>query len=464
VNDMHDRKKKRGSRSSPLFLPKKGHAPKQKSQPFEKATLWRLFIDEILGDNKQKELIPLEKLTQVYNFAMVLFHFEKALFFGFWVCLDAFLYMFSVLPLRLLLFIAQLFLSFMTFSNHISKRQWYEFIQAAIFIITSAILITFCDSSHVYHWIRQQQAIRLYMLFSILEIFDKLASSFGQDIFDALYSNLRFYRIRKRDRAFLFLHVGFSELYVLVHSIVLFCQLISLNVAINSTNYTLLHLLISNNFAELKSTVFKRFRADNIFQLTCLDIVERFQIIIFLSLVVLHNIYDMSWHIPTPWLISTIQSFAVIITAELTVDWLKHCFVTKFNNVSYKCYPKYLAFLRYDALCSSSYCNPRHFAQNQKFISQTKRIGFVPLPLACLAVRMVYPMIPALTISEGVFLIFGIIFLVSLLKTIIKKILLNHCMRRLPIVLREIKTEPGESTDLSIAMRYEFTKLGSRIP
>ena len=114
------------------------------------------------------------------------------------------------------------------------------------------------------------------------------------------------------------------------------------------------------------------------------DIVERFQIIVFLSLVALHNVYDMSWSVPFSWLSSTAYSFGTILTAELIIDWVKHCFVTKFNNISYKCYPKFLAYLRYDALRSSPYCNRANVKNLGQYISQTKRIGFVPLPLACL--------------------------------------------------------------------------------
>lgn len=55
----------------------------------------------------------------------------------------------------------------------------------------------------------------------------------------------------------------------MVHSSVLFIEIIALNVALNSSNYTLLHLLVSTNVAELKTAVFKRFRPDNIFQLVC---------------------------------------------------------------------------------------------------------------------------------------------------------------------------------------------------
>lgn len=144
----------------------------KKEQPlFKHNSVWSLLKEEIAIDNKEREFIPLEKLEQVYNFVNVLFHFEKTLFFGFWVCLDAFLFIFSSLPIRFIIFLFQLFLSIITFSNRISKHQWYYAIQGIIFIITVSFLVIYCDSSHAYHWIRQQQAIRLYVLFSILEVF-----------------------------------------------------------------------------------------------------------------------------------------------------------------------------------------------------------------------------------------------------------------------------------------------------
>jgi hypothetical protein len=50
---------------------------------------------------------------------------------------------------------------------------------------------------------------------------------------------------------------------------VLFYQVITLNVAVNSYNNALLTLLISNQFVEIKGAVFKKFEKENLFQLTC---------------------------------------------------------------------------------------------------------------------------------------------------------------------------------------------------
>ena len=46
-------------------------------------------------------------------------------------------------------------------------------------------------------------------------------------------------------------------------------QMISLNVAINSYDHALLTLLVSNQFVEIKGSVFKKFEKDNLFQITC---------------------------------------------------------------------------------------------------------------------------------------------------------------------------------------------------
>lgn len=50
---------------------------------------------------------------------------------------------------------------------------------------------------------------------------------------------------------------------------VLFFQAVTLNVAINSFSNALLTLLVSNQFVEIKSAVFKKFEKENLFQLSC---------------------------------------------------------------------------------------------------------------------------------------------------------------------------------------------------
>lgn len=52
-------------------------------------------------------------------------------------------------------------------------------------MITVYILLQF-DSSRLYHLFRGQTVLKLYVIYNLLEVFDKLCCSFGEDIFDSL--------------------------------------------------------------------------------------------------------------------------------------------------------------------------------------------------------------------------------------------------------------------------------------
>ena len=44
------------------------------------------------------------------------------------------------------------------------------------------------DVSLVYHWIRGQAVIKLYVVFNVLEVGDKLCQSFGADVLQVVYN------------------------------------------------------------------------------------------------------------------------------------------------------------------------------------------------------------------------------------------------------------------------------------
>jgi hypothetical protein len=59
--------------------------------------------------------------------------------------------------------------------------------------------------------------------------------------------------------------------YAMIHSFILFVHIATLNVAMNSRDQALLSLLIGGNFAEIKSTVFKKYNKQNLFKITTSD-------------------------------------------------------------------------------------------------------------------------------------------------------------------------------------------------
>ncbi|KAK0640633.1 eukaryotic membrane protein family-domain-containing protein [Cercophora newfieldiana] len=281
-----------------------------------------------------------------------------------------------------------------------------DLLQGAIMICSSIALMNL-DASRMYHLIRGQSAIKLFSIYNLLEVGDRLLSALGQDIFECLFSTETLSR-NSSGRSKVMLPLGMFLLalvYNILHSVTLFFQVISLNVAVNSYSNVLLTLLLSNQFVEIKSSVFKRFEKENTFQLACADIVERFQLWIMLLIIGMRNVVELGgWSVSdtagadpvssTPyhpasilpasftvlpnWLWSgeVLAPFFMVIGSEMIVDWIKHAYVNKFNNIKPTFYARIL-----DILCKDYYTNA--------FVtpSLTRRLGLPLLPLSCLFVR-----------------------------------------------------------------------------
>src|SRR5271168_1901320 len=128
-----------------------------------------------------------------------------------------------------------------------------------------------------------------------IKVGDRLLAALGQDIFECLFCEETIER-GPDGRSKLLRPLGMFVLaliYNVIHAAALFYQVVTLNIAVNSYSNALLTLLMSNIFVEIKSTVFKKFEKDNIFQLTCADIVERFQLWLMLLIIGLRNIVEM---------------------------------------------------------------------------------------------------------------------------------------------------------------------------
>ncbi len=273
-----------------------------------------------------------------------------------------------------------------------------------LLIIISCTILMYFDASRMYHGIRGQAAIKLYVIYNVLEVCDRLFSALGQDILECLFSKESLER--KPDgrskvlRPFWLFILALC--YNLVHATALFYQVITLNVAVNSYSNALLTLLMSNQFVEIKSTVFKKFEKENLFQLTCADVVERFQLWLMLMIIASRNIIETgglsvgngesatssssaiggssilpkSFTMFPDWTGQVLGPFFLVLGSEMLVDWIKHAYITKFNNTKPAIYGRFL-----DVLAKDYYSNA--------FVDQnlTRRLGLPVIPLACLFIR-----------------------------------------------------------------------------
>ncbi|KAH8094081.1 hypothetical protein JL720_4070 [Aureococcus anophagefferens] len=236
--------------------------------------------------------------------------------------------------------------------------------------------------SRAYHWIRGQNTIKLYVIVGIMEVFDRLLCAFSQDALDSFYLTTRHATEWRR----VLLFFGLVNVVVVSHSLLLYTHLTTLNVVVNaSEDSALVALLVSNNFSEIKSAVFKKYNATNLFDIACSDVCERFKLLLFLCLLTLLSWSQVAGDAEerSSGLRVVAAQSAVVFGFEVVADWLKHAFVAKFNRLDASVFDAYAARLARDVVTGRSQGG---LALDHTH-AVTRRLGFAVLPLACVSLR-----------------------------------------------------------------------------
>lgn len=333
--------------------------------------------------------------------------------------------------------------------------------------VASLHLVTPSDSrlySSVYHTIRASSTIKLYVIFNMLELADKLLSAFNTDIIETTWVLIRSRRgpprqrgggrkgsqcasnqctsecplcsanapfAEPRGRLFeIALMLAVSAVTVMLHTIVLLCHVATINVAVNSEGSSLVGLLISNNFVEVKSVVFKKNTAESLLSVICQDAVERVQHVIFIIAMLMQHVLTSEG----PGSLELGQ-IALIVFCEVAIDFLKHIFVARFNTIKLELYKTFLhtCFLdvslrRFLAATKlpvvTSYtsgrtdlmtCPTTHDLSHAHFIpNPAHRAAFVPFPYASLLLWASWPAASAIASTSPFVAVICLILLLSI--------------------------------------------------
>ncbi|XP_039182463.1 transmembrane anterior posterior transformation protein 1 homolog isoform X5 [Crotalus tigris] len=302
-----------------------------------------------------------ERRERVYTCMRIPRELEKLMIFGIFLCLDAFLYVFTLLPLRVFLAVFRFItLPCSSLRYHLrmglrmSDRRLLQPAQVCdifkgVILVICYFMMHYVDYSMMYHLIRGQSVIKLYIIYNMLEVADRLFSSFGQDILDALYWTATEPKERKRTKV-----AKYAQQFS--HS--------------------------QEQFVEIKGSVFKKFEKNNLFQMSNSDIKERFTNYVLLLIVCLRNMEQFSWNPDHLWVL--FPDVCMVIASEVAVDIVKHAFITKFNDITADVYSEYKASLAFDFVSSR-----QKNAYTDYSDSVSRRMGFIPLPLAVLLIRVV---------------------------------------------------------------------------
>lgn len=345
---------------------------------------WKYFMEELYSGNSLRNTTTLgndKERERVYDTMFRLpWRCELLIDVGLFVCLDSFLSLLTIMPARILMTFGKLFKT-----GQFEKPSAAELSDFGCFMVLACgvALLEQTDISLIYHMIRGQGTIKLYVVYNVLEIFDKLCQNFGGDVLQTLFNTAEGLAncSPEHTRYWIWRFISDEALAAvssIVHSFILLAQAITLSTCIVAHNNALFALLVSNNFAEIKSNVFKRFSKDNIQILVYHDSVERFHISAFLLFVLAQNILEAEG----PWFESFVSNALVVYICEMMIDIIKHCFIAKFNDIKPIVYSEFL-----EDLCKQTL--------NMETENGKKTLTFVPLAPACVVIRVLAPVYAA---------------------------------------------------------------------
>uniref|UniRef100_A0A336JWR6 CSON001856 protein n=1 Tax=Culicoides sonorensis TaxID=179676 RepID=A0A336JWR6_CULSO len=413
LEDIFDDEKRRDSVKNcdtPLDVSsKKGSKSNSSLYDFVKVELTRGYV---LEHDEERYSARREK---IYSFMRIPRELEKFMAYGFLQCLDSFLYIYTFLPIRYTMALWGLLTRpVLTALGLRRQRQRLltpaeicDLLKGTIWITISFVMFKVFDTNMLYHLIKSQSIIKLYIFYNMLEVGDKLLSAFGQDTIDALFWTATEPKNRRSDHLGLIPHICFALFYVGLHSTLIMFQATTLNVAINSNNKGLLTIMMSNNFVEIKGSVFKKFDKNNLFQLTCSDVRERFHLVTLLVIVVIQTMKEFNWR--SDQFLVMLPCCLWVLFTEFFVDWIKHAFVTRFNEIPCDVYREYTISLAYDM----AQTRQKHaFSDHSDLVA--RRMGFIPFPLGVVLVKALYHAVSIENFMAGLIIfIVSYIFLVS---------------------------------------------------
>ncbi|KAK4765394.1 hypothetical protein SAY86_026484 [Trapa natans] len=368
----------------------------------------KYFMEEMRNGNSLQSTTTLgneKERERVYDTIFRLpWRCELLIDVGVVVCIDSFLSLLTIMPARILTVIWK-FLR----TRQLKKLSAAELsdLGCLVVLVSGVMLLQQTDISLIYHMIRGQGTIKLYVVYNVLEIFDKLCQNFGGDVLKTLFNSAEgLANCLADDKSYwrrrFGLDLALAVASSIIHAFVLLAQAITLSTCIIAHNNALLALLVSNNFAEIKSNVFKRFSRDNVHSIVYHDSVERFHITAFMLFVLAQNIREaedpwfwsflfvsgccqISCNVYTLYNISlpsffsnflnlVLQNAMLVYISEIIIDIIKHSFIAKFNEIKPIAYSEFL-----EDLCR----------QTLNIQTNTKNnLTFIPLAPACVVIRV----------------------------------------------------------------------------
>eukprot|EP00873_Tetraselmis_striata_P011616 jgi/Tetstr1/431880/TSEL_021370.t1 len=325
----------------------------------DKEPLWQQYVREVTNPGPTVASADAvwgatERDVMYNSLIFVPYQLERVMWFGLLICIDPFLAIFTTVPLRAAKGVADgvrklawRMRSPGTAGNGagplLRSDQLYDILFTAIFAF-AALVVSSLNAGVIYFWMKDlsQEFIKLSVIFTAMEICDKILTSFGVSALHSLCCSCTQYAAGGPGAPGLNVAVDtlVAAIITTAHAVALMSEAIAFSVAMNSRRTTLMALVISFNFVEVKGTVFKKFDPNKLMTIVYQDIVERFHMVILMLFVIIEDMDTSdSWGALNGQLMLQV---GVILASELVADITKHAVVGKFNVIRPGVYREYM--------------------------------------------------------------------------------------------------------------------------
>lgn len=227
---------------------------------------------------------------------------EKVLILGLLQCLSSLLFTIFILPFKCLV-----------------RPSLSNYLRLAILLGVSTFLSNYLTVSTLYHDLKEQDFLKLNAVYNMIGVSDQLLMSFGHKSLKELATSTENFLIV----------LG----YVCLHTIHQSLALTVFEVALNSSMSNLILIIVTASFVELKITVFKKTDKKVLTNVVYNDIIERLQLIIYLSTILCKAIITQKGNIEV---IS--KGIFIVLMSSIIIDWVKHYFIVHYNVLSASVY------------------------------------------------------------------------------------------------------------------------------
>jgi hypothetical protein len=383
------------AKQSPAEPPRVPHVQSQRqiaTKGFAMAKYAKEEIDQWTEDDSRN---PAESI----DFVFTPFAVERLILFGMLVCADSFIFLLAFLPVRAAIALFTFFKSLLTGRRPLLLHLNQVDLMRLALLGFGLLSVWHLDLARLSQVVKITE-IKLKMIWMALEFLNKAMTRWGESILHSLVWSMQ---AKREDRKWpVWWHFVVACGYMAVHPFLLLFHLSVLNLAVAGKSTSFFSLVVLVQFAELKSFGLKTTDARKLTDMCHEDVCERFELLVLVLALFVHNAWPHFTPVGgMPYLLALL---AILYFSEMIIDWLKHSAICNTNNLNPGVYLSRLSDLAHP------HTHKFQFLKNSltdTSLALARRIGFWPLPISVVVLKVAYEAISRVGLRAGVQAVLG---------------------------------------------------------